>query len=657
MTWAHPQLGGDWLRRLPAYLYVADLIADMRVLEVGCGMGLGAEFLANHGAARVVGIDPRRDHIEAAARMHRRSNLELRCERADAIELEDSTFDCIFVPDGSRVLRRAAVLEELRRLLAPRGYLVMVIASADRAAAVGGASYHEVVDRLAPLFSPVRMAAQSPFVAMSLVQYAERGAPEPGIELDTSLAAAAPGGEAEATDYLAICGGRDDALRGLTIVQLPTAAGVVELAAAAGLMAPPPAGGGADQPALERALRAEEEARRARTVAESLRAALAETEANAAAADEPAEGAATVSEMVAAALAEHQVLVAGLEKDLAARSAEAEKLAGDLARAREDGKAQIEALKAEVDGWRTRATAAEGKVLRLEAEAAEKGDAPAADLTRIAATLADTDQKLARATENWQAAEKKSEELWRRIGNLETQLERGRAENVDTAARQRKVAQAQLSRAMEEASKKLVSVKEDLVRAERARDTAELRAADGERERRDLVAKLSASHERESELSRQLAETKARVTAAEADLSAATRRNGAEAEAEARLSLVAERLAGIERALVSERTLMDELETSLTELRERAPDIPAPAAAGWEGNKEQQLRAFATELGSKDAELALLHVGLSSVRERLREVVAHVREARQAMEGQSAPEMLALMDRLAHKLAVYEGMG
>ena len=39
------------MRRLSRYLYLADLYQGKRVLEVECGHGHGAHFLANHGAA------------------------------------------------------------------------------------------------------------------------------------------------------------------------------------------------------------------------------------------------------------------------------------------------------------------------------------------------------------------------------------------------------------------------------------------------------------------------------------------------------------------------------------------------------------------------------------------------------------------------------
>src|SRR4030095_5127518 len=106
-----------WLRRLPHYLYLVDLLPGKRVLEVGCATGYGSQFLANHGAGRVVGIDRSLRRVSEARSRYRQSNLEFRCEDPGAIELEDASFDCILVPDGVEILRRRTVVRELRRLL------------------------------------------------------------------------------------------------------------------------------------------------------------------------------------------------------------------------------------------------------------------------------------------------------------------------------------------------------------------------------------------------------------------------------------------------------------------------------------------------------------------------------------------------------------
>jgi ubiquinone/menaquinone biosynthesis C-methylase UbiE len=194
-----------WLRRLPHYLYLADLLPGKRVLEMGCATGYGAQFLANHGAGRVVGVDRSLRQVSEARTRFRQSNLEFRCEEPGSVELEDGSFDIVFVPDGVDALRRRTVLAELRRLLVRQGHLVVCGLSADRRGAPGGASFYEFRDRLERLFSPVRMIAQTPFVGFSLIEYADDGG-SPGIELDTSLCELA-GGEAEASDYVAVCGG------------------------------------------------------------------------------------------------------------------------------------------------------------------------------------------------------------------------------------------------------------------------------------------------------------------------------------------------------------------------------------------------------------------------------------------------------------------
>ncbi len=223
----------NWLRRLPHYLYVVDLVAERRVLEFGCGEGDGAFFLANSGAAQVVGVDPDPDVIAAAEARHRLENLTFRREDLASVELEDASFDCIFVPEGLEVLRSEKVLLELRRLLAPNGHLVLSALSADRRLAAGiGASYYEFQDRLSELFAPVRMVAQSAFVGMSLVEYGEDGAPEPELDLDTTLAELGNG--VEVSEYVAVCGGGEMALRGFTVVQIPSGEGVDALAALVG---------------------------------------------------------------------------------------------------------------------------------------------------------------------------------------------------------------------------------------------------------------------------------------------------------------------------------------------------------------------------------------------------------------------------------------
>ncbi len=213
-----------WLRRLPRYVYLADLIKGRRIVELNCGTGYGAMYLASHGAEHVIGVDDSPQHIRRASAEHNVSNLEFRCEKSIALELEDSSVHCIIVPNGDELLRQGEVLTELRRVLIPEGYLILAASSADRLSASGGVSFHEFAERLSPAFSPVRMVAESPFIATALVEYRD-SKQEPEVELDTSLL------DLEQQDddvfgYVAICGGSDDAPKGFTVVQVPSAAGL-----------------------------------------------------------------------------------------------------------------------------------------------------------------------------------------------------------------------------------------------------------------------------------------------------------------------------------------------------------------------------------------------------------------------------------------------
>ena len=61
-----------WYRRLPRYLFIEDRLRGQVVVELGCGHGLGADFVAERGAARVIGFDfDERLVLKARSRYHR----------------------------------------------------------------------------------------------------------------------------------------------------------------------------------------------------------------------------------------------------------------------------------------------------------------------------------------------------------------------------------------------------------------------------------------------------------------------------------------------------------------------------------------------------------------------------------------------------------
>jgi len=211
----------EWLGTLASYLYVADLVEDKEILELGCGTGLGCEFLANHGAKRILGIDRDRDRVAEARLRHALVNVEYRVSDLGGLELEDESFDLVFA-HGETALRKPSLVHELRRVLRPDGVLVWLASSADRLGARGGVSYHEFADRLGSTFGPPRMIAIQPLIAMSLVEYVDL---EPELELDTSLARL--GRETEqVTGYLALFGEARARVRPYAVVQLPSLEGL-----------------------------------------------------------------------------------------------------------------------------------------------------------------------------------------------------------------------------------------------------------------------------------------------------------------------------------------------------------------------------------------------------------------------------------------------
>jgi hypothetical protein len=486
-------LAADWLRKLPHYLYVADLIAGKQVLEVGCGSGEGARFLADHGAARVVGLDVRSGKVEQARRRYSAANLTFRHEDPASTELRDHSFDCVFVPDGAALVKRPAVLRELRRVLVPGGHLFLVSASADRDPEAPGLTFHEIKDVLEPLFAPVRMVAQAPLVAMSLVEYAEGGSEQ--VAFDTSLVEWTRAPEGVVTDYLAICGGVVEGARGFTLVQLPLRPGV---------------------DVVERSLIGD---------GHLLTAAGAE---GAAVAGGNGTLAGTVTAQIAGALQAHAELTRELERTLAEQQLYSDELREELEqtlersdtaeRARKTLTEKLEAMQEELKSWRSRAAQAEGEVMRLRlgrgeepVGAVEGAGEPGAsaherELAAVRAELADTRQRLERVAVHWKEAEARAETVVRRVSELEAQAHAQQTHTTERLAEARQQFDAELVQAREEERSKQAGLEAELrASQERARSLAaeleQLRAA-----RAELEGRVEAAEAARAELERKATE-------------------------------------------------------------------------------------------------------------------------------------------------------
>jgi SAM-dependent methyltransferase len=105
-----------WYRRhLVVYDWIATQIRGLRVIDMACGEGYGADVLARAGAASVVGVDANPDAHEHARLRYVRDNL--RFER-DMVERFDEPCDAVvFLQTIEHVQDPAALLERFKALL------------------------------------------------------------------------------------------------------------------------------------------------------------------------------------------------------------------------------------------------------------------------------------------------------------------------------------------------------------------------------------------------------------------------------------------------------------------------------------------------------------------------------------------------------------
>jgi len=104
-----------------------DCLAELRVIDVGCGGGLLSEPLARLGAA-VTGIDPSESSIAVARRHAAQSGLDIdyRCTTVDALVSAAATFDVVLAMEVVEHVANAPLFIESAAALAKPGGLVFV---------------------------------------------------------------------------------------------------------------------------------------------------------------------------------------------------------------------------------------------------------------------------------------------------------------------------------------------------------------------------------------------------------------------------------------------------------------------------------------------------------------------------------------------------
>jgi len=104
------------------YRWLRENCKDKIILDYGCGNGVHAEFLAQTGAKKVIGIDLSEKSLEIARKRENRVEfLKMDCEK---MEFPDCYFDIIFDGGTFSSLDLKKAYSELARVLKPDGYLL-----------------------------------------------------------------------------------------------------------------------------------------------------------------------------------------------------------------------------------------------------------------------------------------------------------------------------------------------------------------------------------------------------------------------------------------------------------------------------------------------------------------------------------------------------
>jgi len=121
------------VRGLTATQEMADglhLEDGMSVLDVGCGLGGSARFLAGVHGCRVTGIDLSRPYVEAARMLTERTGLSDQVtffqEDALAMDLPEASFDCVWTQHTAmNIADRGRLYGNVHRVLRPGGLLAI----------------------------------------------------------------------------------------------------------------------------------------------------------------------------------------------------------------------------------------------------------------------------------------------------------------------------------------------------------------------------------------------------------------------------------------------------------------------------------------------------------------------------------------------------
>ncbi len=540
------------VRRQAVYLHLQELVVGRDVVEVWreVPQPRGAQVLVSRGARRVTVVAPQSRPV---GRADAKADPKIGHSAGDMARsgLPGACADVVIALDA-HASDIENIVSEAKRILRPDGVLVLGVASKDRpqGASADGASYYDIVDACGS-FERVRMVGMAPFAGAALVEY---GVKDPEPILDGTLVE-----RGERVDhYIAIAGPDRRGDFGYGVVQVPVSSvrhGAVAPASAPSVIS------SADGVVAE--LRNAIELHAAEMLAKEEE--LAERDAYIAELEREGRG---VDELVGR--------VAAAE----ARRDEAERLHRDARR-----------IIAEQDGRL-------GNAVAPSAPAKASVVLAGSDLEALKTKLADVE------ADNWKQV--------RARGEAEAAAAEVRADSVRKLQDARKIAQLELMRAMEEASKKLVSARDDLARSET--------------QRKALKAEVASLREG--------APATTPAPAAGAD--------NAARDAETRLTAMQDRLVGVERTLTEAQRDRAELEQARAALKEAQNQLAAlerdrPARSEVDGMRDEL-----TKLRARNAEVYLELQRRDGAVERTAAAAAHERARAERLV---ADERQALAER------------
>jgi ubiquinone/menaquinone biosynthesis C-methylase UbiE len=120
------------LGHMAAYRAALRYSYGRRVLDVGCGLGYGAFFLAGYGAKQVVGLDLSHEGLIYASQVYHHPRLKYLTVNTLQLPFKDASFDFVF---SSQVIEHVPSAEtflcEIKRLLAPDGLCMIITPNKD----------------------------------------------------------------------------------------------------------------------------------------------------------------------------------------------------------------------------------------------------------------------------------------------------------------------------------------------------------------------------------------------------------------------------------------------------------------------------------------------------------------------------------------------